>query len=89
MARHRSGTTAGRSDAQYGTVHAAKLGYPEIEDKIHSGTGRVENDLMASGLTVGDFSCITHAAGGAYDSSDQAKWRTKIGWPIFRANGPA
>ena len=26
---------------------------------------------------------------GLADTPDQAKWRTEIGWPIFRADGPA
>ena len=26
---------------------------------------------------------------GADDTSDEAEWRTEIGWPIFRADAPA
>ena len=26
---------------------------------------------------------------GADDTPDQAEWRTEIGWPIFRADGPS
>jgi hypothetical protein len=25
---------------------------------------------------------------GADDTTDEAEWRTEIGWPIFRADGP-
>ena len=25
---------------------------------------------------------------GAGDTADEAEWRTEIGWPIFRADGP-
>ena len=51
---------------------------------------------MTAGLTVGDFSRITHLSvktplreyylRGAGDTPDEAEWRTEIGWPIFRAD---
>jgi hypothetical protein len=52
---------------------------------------------MAAGLTVGDFSREISIDGplrkyylrGADDTSDEAEWRTEIGWPIFRADAPA
>ena len=56
---------------------------------------------MAAGLTAGDFCRATHLAlgelaatvrakglRGAGDTPDEAEWRTEIGWPIFRADGP-
>ena len=40
---------------------------------------------------MGDFSRATHLSvlRGADDTSDEAEWRTEIGWPIFRADAPA
>jgi len=53
---------------------------------------RVDNGLMAVGLTVGDFSRATHLSvktlrqRGAGDTPEETEWRTEIGWLIFRAD---
>ena len=53
---------------------------------------RVDNGLMAVGLTVGDFSRATHLSvktlrqRGAGDTPEEAEWSTEIGWLIVRAD---